>query len=664
MAIKIKSKLRAAGTAAKPAGFAVLCFVLTWTLFRFFGAGISFFAFVPALCAVGWTVKKTAEIQDGSGRTIVLSAVFSVLLSLSYVVGGKINTDKRVMAYFRRSDIFYAALLALAFFFLFYCVITAASRYTFPPAAVKGKKPKVLFWAVCFLVIALCWMPYFFIYYPGSLSPDSIACLVRAVGRASLSNQQPVLYILMMRPFLLCGLAAGNINTGVAAFLLFQLIVMAAILAYGLYWLRAKGGPLWAVVCILLYFVLDPVFGMYAVTMWKDVLFGGVMLLYVLDLYDIVASRGAVLRSTRGLLWFLALNLLLSFLRNNGFYVAVVIVVVIGIYLRKDYKRLVPAFVAFLILVPVIQGPVYRLCGVLPSPFAESVALPLQQMGRAVAKDGTVTPEQKEYLNHLLPMEEMKKAYNPLSANDIKFHKDFNNTFLEADKVGFFKTWAGMMMPNLKEYIRAFLMQTVGYWHVGTNNWVLYNGIGEGYNARENGVYSTDLLSGAVGRDLRQTVTYKYKQLGTVPVVSDMLNIGFLFWTVALCAFVLGARGKKKYILALLPLFLLWGTLLVATPVFCEFRYMFSFTVSMPFAVALVFLPDVFRRPVGKEKPPARPVRNKKIVPAAAGTKNAAGKPAGTAKSTAVRRPAGAAGKPAGTPAKPAGMPAKPQNIS
>lgn len=601
MAPKLAAKLKPV-VKLRPAALFLLTFLLTWVLFRFFGVSTSFFAFVPAFFAVGYTVKKTFESGSGNGKLMILSAVFSVLLSASYVVGGKIDTAKRVMAYFRRNDLFYAALLALAFFFLFYCVLTAAVRHPFP--AGKGKKPNVVFWAVCFLLISLCWLPYFFIYFPGSISPDSMACIVRAVGRAPLSSQQPVLYILMMRPFLLLGLAGGNINSGIAAFLLFQLVAMAAIFSYGLYWLREKKCPLWAVAVILLYFVLDPVFGMYAVTMWKDVLFGGLMLLYILDVYDIVKSRGEKLRNMQGLLWFLALSLLISFMHNNGFCVAAVMAVVLCIYLRKDCKRLLPAFLAFLILVPVVQGPVYRLCGVAPSPFAESVAIPLQQMGRAVAEDGTVTEEQKEYLNHLLPIDEMKQAYSPLSANSIRFHKDFNNTFLEADKVGFFKTWAGMMFPNMKEYIRAFLMQTVGYWHVGTDNWVLYSGIGEGYDARENGVYSTDLLSGAVGRDLKQVVTDKYKELGTVPVASDLLSIGFLFWTVALCGVALLARGRKRYFLFLLPLFLLWATLLIATPVFCEFRYMFSFAVSMPFAVASVFLPNMVRKAAKSVKSP------------------------------------------------------------
>ena len=189
-------------------------------------------------------------------------------------------------------------------------------------------------------------------------------------------------------------------------------------------------------------------------------------------------------------------------------------------------------------------------------------------------------------------MDEMKNAYNPFSANDIKFHEDFDNAFLEANKFGFFKTWAGMMGPNLKEYIRAFLMQTVGYWHIGTNNWVLYNGIGEDYNAQEHGVFSNDLLSGAAGRDLKQDVMDRYEKLMTLPVVSDLFNIGFLFWTVALCAAALAARGRKRYVLFLLPLFLLWGTLLAAAPVYCEFRYMFSFAVCMPFAAASVFFPS------------------------------------------------------------------------
>jgi hypothetical protein len=41
--------------------------------------------------------------------------------------------------------------------------------------------------------------------------------------------------------------------------------------------------------------------------------------------------------------------------------------------------------------------------------------------------------------------------------------------------------------------------------------------------------------------------------------------------------------------LLLVPLLLLWLTLMVATPTFCEFRYMFAFSVAFPLVVLLSF---------------------------------------------------------------------------
>ena len=34
-----------------------------------------------------------------------------------------------------------------------------------------------------------------------------------------------------------------------------------------------------------------------------------------------------------------------------------------------------------------------------------------------------------------------------------------------------------MLFPNFKEYCVAFLMETVGYWRLGTTNWIVADGI-------------------------------------------------------------------------------------------------------------------------------------------------------------------------------------------
>lgn len=564
---------------------------LVWTLFRYF----NFPAYLLAIAAagLGYAIIQTTRIRNR--RLLISCAVFSCLLSLSFIYGGKVNTVKKIYTPVKGSDFWYWIALAAVFFFVFSWAADFIMRHPVHLTERILLSPKAV-WPVCSVFFFICWIPCLFVYYPGSVSPDSLACIIRAIGKAGLSNQQPVFYILLMKPFLMFSLAIGkSLNFGAALFLCFQTAAMAAMVGYLPCWLTKKHIPLWIIGLVMAYFILDPVFALFSSTMWKDILFGALMMLYVLNVFDIVQSKGEWLKTTRNLVWFVVLNLLISFMRNNGYYIAFVTLVVFGILYRANWKKLVPSFLAILILVPVIQGPVYRVCGITPSPFAESVGIPLQQIGYTAAHNGTITKEQSDFLNQLLPLEEMKKAYSPFSSNNIKFHKDFNNQFLEKNKVTFLKVWAGILKSNLSNYVKAYILQTLGYWHVGTSSWVVYGGILNGYGAQEAGLSMTNIANLAGNRNSLQQ---SFDNLQTaIPILSGLVNIGVLFWASVFSAFLLIIRKKGRYLLAFLPLLVLWGTLMLATPTFCEFRYMFAFAVSLP-AVALFAFPTKKSQPV------------------------------------------------------------------
>ncbi len=579
-------------SAAAVAAAAALDYALSWMLFCYFGAPSNLFLFVSVMLFLGYLIKRTAA-GPRDRRTVLWCAALAVLFALSLVAGGKITHPVRTFAPLYRSDLGYLAGLSVLFFLAGLWIADVVRTH---PMYVWGKKKiSGKLWAACSGILFVCWVPYLLIYYPGNISPDSVACIVRAVGKAGLSNQQPVLYILLMRPFLLLAPALGkSLNFGAALFLLFQAAAMAAMLGYLPAWLVRRGCRKWVVLPVMAYFILDPVFPMYSVTMWKDVPFAGVMLLYVLDLFDIVKSGGKKLSSPRSLAGFLALNLLLCFLRNNGYFIVFVTLIVLAAVYRKSWKRLVPAFAAVLVAVPAIQGPVYRLCGVEPSPFAESVGIPLQQIGYTVAHDGKLTDSQAEFLDRLLPLKQMKEAYDPFSSNGIKFHEDFDDGFLEQNKAAFLRVWAEMLPANFKGYVKAYMMETVGFWNTGTSSWVLYEGVPESYRpaAQKAGISPADLWPGGERlQRVRKEISDRFWKLQKeTPLASALVNVAALFWVTALACALLFIRKRNRHVLALMPLLLLWGTVMIATPVFCEFRYLFSFAAALPFTVLVPFL--------------------------------------------------------------------------
>ena len=241
-----------------------------------------------------------------------------------------------------------------------------------------------------------------------------------------------------------------------------------------------------------------------------------------------------------------------------------------------------------MVTILVVQGPIYRLAGVRKSGFAESVGIPLQQIAYSVTQNGSMTPEQEQFISNLLPLEEIKASYHPNFSDTIKFHPNFNNEYLEAHKGEFFQVWLGMLPSNFVSYIKAYCTQTLGYWHTGTTNWLIDRSVLE----NDLGIAQRDIIEQVTGID-GQAIYNSYFQCVTgCPGLKYWYNIAFAVWAVLFMGVTLLLRRQYSKILPLLPLVLLWGTMLIATPTFCEFRYMYSFHLSLPVLVVYLFLRD------------------------------------------------------------------------
>ena len=178
---------------------------------------------------------------------------------------------------------FIAAGLLLFFYFCFQRLYECAGRFTI----LRTKAPPMENWAVflcCFLIIFICWLPYFLAYFPGILSNDSVWQMDQILGIRP-AEQPPSLHahhdyqaVLFHR---LRNFWHGkrwnrhlyvipDDNDGP------HLLLPDS---YGLP--QAKTG--WCI-GLLAYFALVPFHAMYSLTMWKDILLGGVVLLFAISL--------------------------------------------------------------------------------------------------------------------------------------------------------------------------------------------------------------------------------------------------------------------------------------------------------------------------------------------------------------------------------------------
>ncbi|MCI1965800.1 MAG: DUF6020 family protein [Oscillospiraceae bacterium] len=527
----------------------------------------------------------------GDRRTRCASGIFAAAMSSMFLVGSRITVQPPAFTGISKEDFFPFAGLTL----LLWSAVLSLLRFLALHPLPKGKRPpvpairgRVASWIMWSAFFVLAWLPYFLIYYPGLMTGDSFACLVRAAGWAPINNQQPVCYQLFLRVFYWAGSLLGSINRGVALYSFTQLVLMASTLGYALYWCRRRGCPMPLLWGIASFFGLNPVYGKYAVTMWKDVLFGCAVLLLTLFTADTVQARGRNLQTRGGVIRLALISIAVAFLRNNGVYILLFTFVVLMIFCRARIKKLGPVLLAVFALILVIQGPVYRAAGIPDNRFDESAGVPLQQMARVAVKDGKMSEQERNFLNRMIPIEIIKESYDPFTVDAIKFNHKFDYTFLAKNKLEFFRDWAGMVLKNPKESVIAYLMLTLGYWHIGTGNWVVAAGVSP-WGDETYGVVPYNLFGTLTGVNAKPMIQEWSDSLERFAPTGMSNNIGMVVWLTAFLALYALVRRRYDRLPAMAPAAALWLTTMLAAPTYCEFRYVFSLFLCAPFLLFWTF---------------------------------------------------------------------------
>lgn len=449
---------------------------------------------------------------------------------------------------------------------------STAKRTALNFASTTNKK----LWLACFLVLFASYFATLLLSFPGTFSTDSYASISILQGELPWSNAHPVFYTLLIGPFVALGNAVGNMTVGLFAFSLVQLTLMAAVCSYACAWLRKMGMPLLAVFAALAFFAFNPVIARYATTMWKDVPFAMTMLLAILQLFEIALTKGAAIQSPRACIKLALLTLLTCLLRNNGIYAMAAGVVVLIAVWRKAWKWFMP-MVGAIVLAQLISGPFYTSLGIEPSPFRESVGIPIQQISAVVAEGGKMTEEQLEVFSQLVDPKAVAEVYAPYSSNFVKYHESFSDEWLNAHKKEFLQLYFEVGLKNPAIYTRAWIGATQGYWNMETHSWVVSEaGRNLAYEAT-----GLEILNGDSETN--------YDELRKSSFLSPLFNMGFAAWVmIALCAFR-WIKGDRKLITAYIPLIALWGTMLIAAPFYCEFRYQFPIHLLLPVIFASAF---------------------------------------------------------------------------
>lgn len=500
-----------------------------------------------------------------------------ILFSLMVVVGAKIEAGNLEFGTFTMGDFFcffFYAVLGVFLFFNLYLVSEnkKISEWIHPVSAapVNAEKGREKNWAVYSMILVLAWVPVWIIYFPGIMPEDAAVSVAMGMRQLPLDNHFPVFYTLIVRVFIAIGERLHNVNLGIALYSVTQLTIMAGGIGFFLSWLQKKGINKKYIYFGLAYFAGGPMFGNYAIVMWKDPWFSGLLILVAIFLYEYVVVDRQLFLDSKALFCYCALIVLMSLMRNNGIYIAVLINICLLIVYRKQIRRVLLPLIGSILLIWLTTGPGYRYLFSAENVFVEAVGIPIQQMARCVVEDGELGSEDTAFLDELLPMEKYADYYDPFLVDPIKWAPEFNTAFLDSHKKEFFRTWWSMLQKNLGTYVEQYLMGTYGYWHIGgdTN----YEFVKTEITGNDWGMYQSSPFEKFLAYPMKEKLNGKY----------DYIATGLLIWIMLFDMVLCWMKKQSIYMFPLLVMAGNWLTLMVATPTAFGIRYMYVSVIGFP----------------------------------------------------------------------------------
>ncbi len=203
-----------------------------------------------------------------------------------------------------------------------------------------------------YIIPFACGLIYWLAFFPGIMSFDSVYQWDQ-LATFKITNMHPAINTILMWMLTRIWYSPAIIS-------LFQVIFASLVIGYGLNSiLKVSRLPAYIFIALAIIISANPIVGLMDVTLWKDVLYGFLVLLLSIFMFNIVSSDGEWVLKTRN---FILLGCTVAgvwLVRFNGYPIAVASLITILIIYKKYYKHLVYSSLIALTIILFVGGPLY-----------------------------------------------------------------------------------------------------------------------------------------------------------------------------------------------------------------------------------------------------------------------------------------------------------------
>ncbi len=455
------------------------------------------------------------------------------------------------------------------------CVRRAQTALDAAPASRTELARYFIFLTVCWGIVLLGVFPGFFVY-------DAADELLEVITR-QFTTHHPLLHVLYLGGVVQAGYKLfGDYNAGILLFSLLQTALFACGIVYMAARMHILGFGRQFCRIVIAFMGLFPVIPMCVLCSAKDSIFALVVLLWVLESYEVFRFPGKRI-GARWILW----SVLLCLLRHNALYALLVTGGVLA-FISKERRKGV--LVSLLVGVAAAEFVSFGLAGAFgaqASGHQELLTVPIQQLARTwqLAPE-TFSDAEKQKLYEYLPAPYLARYRDKLS-DGVKI--GFVNEAYEAAPAGFWRLWFTGLTRAPASYLDAWLLTSYGYWYPDTvidvyaGNTVYTYTYGEnayfGYETEQPGARAS--LIPAIGNFYRRLSLEIYKE--KLPVISLLFSPGFMLWGMLFClGYLVKTRGFQGILPYMILVFMV-ATLLLG-PTFLP-RYVFFLWFCIPFMI-------------------------------------------------------------------------------
>lgn len=531
-------------------------------------------------------------------KTDFMQKTLSLFFAIMIIIGKSFDTTS---SFYILTDYFIFSVISIVFLYYIFNKLFMCLDYILEK---KDVKPKAFSFSdalskypfrITFIFIGIIWFTYIVNWYPGIVSPDSINELKaffnissEITETANLVNpdvhwttQHSILHTYILGTAANLGNLINNANLGFFLIAtLPQILFMIIIFSYTIKFMRDLGVSPKILSVILIFYIFAPMFPLYALTTHKTVYYNLLIMLYIMLLFDYLKNYTNVKYPIHKMLILTIVAILATLFRNEGRYV-ILLSLPFALFVKNINKNkiLISIFLIILFLFA-YENLFIKKMEITSQNSAAYLSIPFQQMARySYFYEDELSEEDIEIIDYILDYDTLAERYNPQFADPVNL--EFNSKATQEDINEFMKVWFKHFLKHPDCYVEAFINQNYTFYYPAALSWYVYEddlNVEDLQEIIEIHYPENNKTNRISQRDLAY-IEYIY-----VPGIRYLLYNGTHFWILLIASYYI-IKNNKKYIVPLIPLYLVFLVCLVGPSNW--YRYSLPITFSIPIIIGI-----------------------------------------------------------------------------